>query len=359
MSFGYGYRWMPDHARRTTVECVPGGVMRKGRQMLGEVNRAIAVAFLFSGCIALLALALPLYIVIALDAVLASGTIETLVLAAPAIALALLAAVGLELARERCLARAGIWLGHMHGRHQLETGLRDGRTADEMTADAQALARVVEGLKGPHFRLLLDLPWLPLTVAAVALLHPALGGLLAGATVLTGLAALLQMRLTAASRAQAASSHAEAEAWRQAGAAGARTMTPDAVAAEWDSRDRGHVAAAWREGRRTALVRAAARLVLQLAQLGLWGLGAWLAMRGAISAVALVAAACLVHRCTSVLEAGLGSLGEITALRDAHRQLKRLATESPRPAVDAEPPAAHPHATVGPVRLVLVGGRAA
>lgn len=328
-------------------------IMRGARHMLWEVRRALALAFLFSGCIAVLALALPYYVAVILEATLRAGTIEPLVLMTAVVAVAMLMKIVLELARERTLHRAAIWLDHTLGRHLLEIGLRHGRLAADVESDARALALVRQALIGPLAPLLLALPWLPLVLAGLILIHPLIGAGVCAAV--AGVLVLIVLRgpLTATARARGAAALATAEMWRL------HPPTNGAVAAgqivgEWERAHRGHVAAAYAETRRTSLLVTLARLLLSATQLAVWAGGAWLVMHHGLSPVSLVVAGLLAHHAVALIDALLAGLGEVTAVHVAWARLvARTSTEA-----DAATPDWHAMPVGHALRLVAVDGQA-
>src|SRR5277367_6814800 len=156
----------------------------------------IAAAALFSCCINLLYLGSPLYMLQVYDRVMASGSRYTLVMLTVALALALVTMAALDAIRARVLVRCGVGFDARLS-VRLMTALIDRGARSGGARHAQLLRdldQLRQLLAGPAVHALFDLPWLPIYVAILCLLHPVLGLVaLAGAVVLLALAALNEL----------------------------------------------------------------------------------------------------------------------------------------------------------------------
>ena len=168
-----------------------------------EVERAfnlckasLLMILVLSFFVNLLALTVPLYLLHIYDHVLSSRSIETLVMLTLIVIVALAVHAILEALRRAMLARIGAWLDDRLQAPVLIAAVQSALRGDPAAA-AQAW-RDIGGLRtffgGTACTALFDLPWTPIFILAMILVHPLLGaiGLLAS-VVLFGLAMLNEM----------------------------------------------------------------------------------------------------------------------------------------------------------------------
>src|SRR4051794_33514382 len=150
-------------------------------------------AALFSCGINLLYLASPIYMLQVYDRVMSSGNHYTLVMLTVALLLALATMAALDMVRARVLVRCGVAFDAKLSL-RLMTALIDRGVATGSTKHAQLmrdLDQFRQFLTGPALHAIFDLPWMPIYVGVLCLLHPILGLVaLAGAVLLLGLAML-------------------------------------------------------------------------------------------------------------------------------------------------------------------------
>ncbi|MBS0564626.1 MAG: ATP-binding cassette domain-containing protein [Proteobacteria bacterium] len=319
--------------------------------LFGPCRPALTACALFSAFVNLLMLTGPLFMLQVYDRVLPARSSETLA----ALFLLVVFCFGLmavaDVARTRILARCAD-----HVRQML-----DGRVFPALLAlpadspggaaplrDIDALGRAIAA---PVTLAAMDLPWLPLFLGALCLLHPLLG-LVAGA----GGAALLLITWAAHGRVRALTRAAAAAALAADHAASQFVLRPDEVAA---FALQAPAAGRWQECRRLAglaearladtagLATAATRAARLLLQSAMLALAAWLCLRGEVSAGAMSAASILTGRALSPLEALIGGWPLAERGLSAWRRLSAL--EGPVP-----PPAAASTSSIPP-RLSVQG----
>lgn len=317
--------------------------MRTSRRMLKQVRRALFAAFLFSGCINVLMLATPLYILQIFETVVPLGSLDTLVLLSVMVAAALLTSAALETARDTILLRSAYWLDHELGHYILENGVRLATPGPDMRQDAAALERFRGFLASPAIVPLFDAPWTPVFLLALFALNPMIGlvGSLCAAFLV--IFSVLLSSATARAEGERGRSAERSQQWWQtitanAQLAGALGLARGA-ADSWEVSNRAQVSAGYSIGKRTAFLRAMSRLVRISAQVALYGCGALLVIRGEIGPGALVAAAILMARALSPLEGLVGSIRAIQAATAGYRRLASLPPDAvtPRIAVAGNP----------------------
>ncbi len=309
--------------------------MRTSRRLLSQVRRAMFLAFLFTAGSNVLLLATPLYTLQIFDTVVPSGSIETLIALTVIAAGALLAMAIIDTCRDWILLRAGLWLDHILGRFVLENGLSLESSAVDMRADAVALANFRNVLTTGGLGPLLDLPWVPVSLAILWLLNPALGLLATAVAVIMVLAAVVMTLVSDRTQSEAHSARERAEQWwsqvvRDPQLAGALGLTHGA-AAHWERYNRTHVACAYASGKRVSLIKAIVRAVRVGCQLGCYGLGAWLVIGGELAAGALIAGVIVLSRMMSPLEQLVSGFRNIKTALQAYRRLSALPAEAVLP----------------------------
>jgi PrtD family type I secretion system ABC transporter len=253
------------------------------------------VIFIFSIFINLLKFASPLFLLHVLDRVLASRSIETLVMLTIATLMAILTAVSLEAVRRRMLARWGIWIEQRFGEVLLERSLNQAQTIDFATArqslsDLSTLRSFVTS-KAAAF---IDIIWAPLFFIGVYLIHPLLGIITLVAVGVLVLAGIIQELISRTSRRSARQASGAAGqivlgAERNIETVGALSMSANvidkwrrSVGIHHDERDRSEASAAF-----YAMVRRGIGMFLRII---LIAVGIWLVIQNALTIGGMFAA---------------------------------------------------------------------
>ncbi len=301
---------------------------------------------MFSSLIAALYLAPSLYMMQVYDRVMTTGGLTTLVFVSLILVAALATLAGLETVRQRLLARASLRLDRQLAPRLVRAGLSPA-TPPELGAAAPAAGandpRARQSLRelevfraafsGPAATALLDAPFAPLFILVCALVHPAIGALALGGCALLVAAALLNERAVGASVRAAADAapraHAALEA-DQAGAQAARAMgMTDALAA----RALAARAALSDDMTRTAFVSAGYAGLIRFVRLGLQsaalGLGAYLAVRGAISPGSVIAGSILAGRAFAPMEQIVQAWRQVGQSRSAYHAVSDALNAAP------------------------------
>jgi ATP-binding cassette subfamily C protein len=313
-------------------------------------------AALFSFCINLLYLGSPLYMLQVYDRVLASGSRYTLVMLTVALVLALAAMAALDAIRARVLVRCGVGFDARLSTRLMtaliDRGARSGgvRRA-ELLRDLDQLRQL---LAGPAVHALFDLPWLPIYVAILCLLHPVLGLIaLAGALGLLALAALNELvtgrTLRRANDAASRSYGVTDAALRNAEVIQAMGMQAGLLARWRQDRDEMLFCQAVASDR-NATVTALTKFTRLLLQSLILGAGAWLALDRAVTPGVIFAGSLLMGRALAPIEQLVGAWKLLVSARQSYRRVRELLIAEPdRAPAMALPP---PHGRLSVERLV-------
>jgi PrtD family type I secretion system ABC transporter len=302
------------------------------RNDLREALAASASAFgsvgIFSCCINLLMLVVPLYMLQVYDRVLMSRSEDTLLMLTILVLGLLLANATLELVRARVMVRIssslddrlnGILFSAMH-RARLRGG---GDQGAQPLRDLDALRTF---LTGSGLIAFFDAPWMPVFIAVVFMFHPLLGIIaLCGAAVLFVMAVLNEVAtrstLRDATRESLQAQGYAAAALRNGEVIEAMGMLP-ALRRRWLAlHERGiafQAVASDRAGALTAVVK----FLRPLLQVAMLGVGAVLAIEGEITPGVMVAGSIIMGRALAPVEAAIGGWRGFVAARGAYGRLK-------------------------------------
>jgi PrtD family type I secretion system ABC transporter len=302
---------------------------KAGEKLTGGFRGVFLFLFGISGIINVLALTGAFYMMQIYDRALTSGSIPTLI-AISALAIGLYFFQGLfDIIRAQILIRIGSKLDRKvaPAAHQVAIDMpRFGFS----TAEALARGRDVDtvrgflGSQGPMA--LFDLPWVPLFLAFVYMLHPLLGLLtLGGAVVLTCLTILTEIltrKLSTATheayiqRNSIADSNARnSECLRAMGISG-RALRRFAAANEE------HLDLQTRTNDISGTFGAISRVLRMILQSAVLGLGAYLTIQGSLSAGAIIAASVASARALAPIDLAIGNWKNVVAARSAFDRLK-------------------------------------
>lgn len=336
---------------------------RKNLSELTKGFRSIVVfLFVVSGLINILALTGSLYMMQIYDRALTSGSVPTLiVLSTLAIGLYLFQGC-FDVIRSQVLVRVG-------ARLDKKIAPMAHRVAIDMprfgfsTSEALERGRDVDtvrgflGSQGPAA--LFDLPWMPLYLAFIYFLHPLLGALtFAGAiflAILTVISEVLTKRLSASTRkaAIARNSIADSNA-RNAEVLKAMGFSGRAVS-RFNEANGEHLELQTRTNDISGTFAAISRVSRMLLQSALLGLGAYLTIKGELSAGAIIACSVASGRALAPVDVAIGNWKSFVAARMAYQRLRE--TVIALAAVD-EPmqlPAPHRSLHVDKVTIAIPG----
>jgi PrtD family type I secretion system ABC transporter len=302
----------------------------RGDAMLKQEFRGIGL-FLFwmSGVINILALTGSFYMLQIYDRALTSGSIPTLMaLSMLAIGLYLFQGV-FDIIRSQILVRIGA---------RLDTKLAPlaHKVAIDMPrfgfSSAEALERgrdvdTIRGFMGSQGPMaLFDLPWVPIYLLFVYLLHPVLGAVTLGGAVvlalLTILTELLSRRLSSAAQQAGIARNAIADSnTRNADILKAMGFADRAVA-RFNAANGEHLGLQTRASDIIGTFSALSRILRMLLQSALLGLGAYLTIKGEMSAGAIIAISVASARALAPIDLAIGNWKGVVAARQALKRLR-------------------------------------
>ena len=297
----------------------------------------------FSMFVNLLMLTGPLYMLQVYDRVLASRSVATLVALTVLIA-GLYALMGvLDYARGRVAARMGAEFQSRLDAKVFESGLTRALMSGERGrpwSGLRDLEAVQRFMSSPVLFAIFDMPWTPVFIAAIFMFHPWLGWFAFAGLALLVVVSLLNQMLSRRSIEEAASASMSSDAFaetvrQQAEAVQALGMRP-AVLARWQKNRRealaANIASADVVNQFTTLSKTI-RFFLQSAMLGL---GAYVVIRGEMTAGAMIAGSILLGRALAPVEQVIGGWALVSRSYQGWARLNVLLAQSS--AADAPTP---------------------
>lgn len=303
------------------------------RKNLAELTRGfraiVLFLFLISGLINLLALTGSLYMMQIYDRALTSGSIPTLlVLSALAIGLYMFQG-GFDVVRSQILVRVGARLDKKIAplAHRVAIDMpRFGFSTSEALERGRDVdtVRGFLGSQGPAA--LFDLPWMPIYLAFIYFLHPLLGALtFAGAfvlTVLTIVSEIMTKRLHGSTRKAAVARNTIADS-NARNAEVIRAMGFGGRAVDRFNEANGeHLELQTKANDISGTFAAISRVLRMLLQSALLGLGAYLTIKGELTAGAIIACSVAAARALAPVDMAIGNWKGFVAARTAYERLR-------------------------------------
>lgn len=305
-----------------------GGATIAGTEPLAEAFRACRVHFIwaavFSALVNLLYLAPTIYMMQVYDRVVPTGGLTTLLLVTVVVVFALATLALLDWLRGRLLLRAGMRLDRLLTARILARVV-DLQGRQPQTQALREFDNVRGAVSGPGALALFDAPWTPLYLVVCFMVHPAIGILtLVGGAILLALAVLnerdsrprLRLAIQSANHAYSAQEGVAAQA-EVVRALGMKASSIARQIAQRDSATLNYADAQLTGGKYSGAIKF---LRLSLQSLAL-GLGALLAVRGEISAGAIIAASVLLSRAVAPIELLVGSWPALVQARTSWTSL--------------------------------------
>lgn len=295
--------------------------------------RPFALAALFSSAINLLYLSSPLYLMQVYNRVLVSENTTTLLLLTLILAAALGAMGLIDTARSQLLIRCGVRLDAAVSGRVLEALVRHS-ARQGYGANAQALRDLDQFrgfVTGPGIHFAFDLPWIPIYLLLLFVIHPGLGALATVGAICLLLLAILNERITRASLRHAENAGNRAYGFtenilRHSDVVMAMAMQPSIARTWYGSRDT-MMAEQAAASDRNAVVSSAIRFARLLLQALMLGLGAWLAIRDQILPATIFAASIIMGRALVPVEQAVGTWRQFNEARQGYRRVRALLGE--------------------------------
>ena len=294
---------------------------------LSQVRTAMLAVAIFSFAMNMLMLASPLYMLQVYDRVLVTGHLETLVLLTLLTGGALLVLGLLDMVRNTIMSRTACWLNDRLSAVIIAGSVRARLVGDMAgTQPLRDLGQVQSFLSSQGSSALFDLPWTPIYLFLIWVLHPMLGAFaLVAAIVLAALGMLNEimtrkMSLVASTSQIQALQHADMTI-RNAEVVRAMGMLPGLSERFRTSNDQ-FLRASSIAGQRSATIIGITKFVRLFVQSATLGLGAYLVLRGSSTGGVMIASSILLGRALAPVEHLMAIWRNLGQTRIAFARLK-------------------------------------
>jgi PrtD family type I secretion system ABC transporter len=308
------------------MSAVPGRATQI-TQSLRSCRSYFVMVGAFSGVVNILQLTVSIYMMQVFDRVLATRNLDTLLYLTLLASFALVILAVLEFCRGVVMQRVAAWI---------EARVAPEGFARAIEAQLRGLPYRMEALRdlglcrgflgSPGMLALFDVPWVPIYLAMIFVLHPLMGGIALGGALLLLALALANEALTAKALRQSGlamlQGHRRAEAVaRNAEVIDSMGMMP-VLTARWR---RAHLEAQSPQDQaadRAAACLALTKLLRLLLQLAVLGVGAWLVLQQQLTSGASIAASIVMGRALAPVEQVVGGWKQLVQARQALRRLQ-------------------------------------
>lgn len=303
-----------------------------GRGMAACRRNFVTVA-IFSFCVNLLILAMPIYLFQLSDRVYTSRSVDTLIMLTVVVVGAVAVHVFLDMMRRFILMRVAVEVEAKMGAPVLSAAARasqNGSSREFQTlSDLQQLRSFITG---PVILMMFDVPVAPVYLAATYLIHPHLGAIVAGTGALLFVIAMINQKLTAVPFVQAntfatrANLAADAMA-RNAHVMNAMGMIPEGVLI-WGRETAASLKAQISAQDRNIFMAAISKFGRLSTQVGILGWGAWLSLHDELTGGMVIAASIIASRALAPVEGTIEGWRNFIQARSAYSRIKTLLQNS-------------------------------
>lgn len=310
---------------------------------LRAMKRALIFVFIFSFAVNMLSLLMPLYTLQVFDRVFTSRSIDTL------LALTLVMLVGYVFYGALYAIRAGVvariveWLERSLAPQLLQVSIyQAAQTATPLAGQHQRDLINIKNFISGGTPTLMDIPWSALFVLVIYMINPLLGTMsVAGIIILTS-AAILNEYATRKPLMRASEKQVESTLYadllgRTADAIQGMGMN-ETVTARWREQLESGLNLQDMAQQRSAIIMGFSRSVRMLLQLGVIGIGAYLALNNQISAGGLIACSILMARVLAPFEGTIMLWKQFIGARDSYQRLHNLLRAMALPQGDTKMP---------------------
>lgn len=307
-----------------------GASLKKG---VAAVRRNLGVVFVLTCATNLLILAIPIYLFQISDRVLTSRSVDTLIMLTVVIVGAVALQAALDAVRRFILMRTAVEVAAQLGAPILSAAAHaslsgSGREYQTLGDLQQLRGFLVSGTLISF----LDVPFAPLFMLAIFLVHPHLGTIVAITALILLVIAMINQRVTSQPFALATAAQSRANLHldsmtRNSQVINAMAMIPEAVSI-WGRDTAASLTAQVRAQDRNIVSAAVSRGVRLLTQVAMLGWGAYLALEGEITGGMVIAASIIAGRALAPVEGAIEGWHAFLLTRSAYERIVRLLTTS-------------------------------
>ncbi|SLM30357.1 Alkaline protease secretion ATP-binding protein AprD [Desulfamplus magnetovallimortis] len=287
-------------------------------------------AALFSLFINILALTFPVYMLAIYDRVLSSYSMPTLMTITVAAIFALVVNAMLVFLRSRLLVMAGVDIDHTLASPVFAEMLKDSCSLQKSgySAGLRDVNILRNYLGGNAIFALFDMPWVPIYLLFVFMVHPILGMISTGGVFLVFLLGITQELLTRKRLEKANSINAGAGNFttlclRNSESIGSMGML-EAAQDRWSTLNDEVIALQTRASNAAGFLQAISQSFRMGMQVIIYGVGAWLTLKNQCTAGVMIAASIIMGRALAPVDQAMATWKQTLEARSAYNRLKEL-----------------------------------
>jgi len=326
---GSGGRGNPNFHRRSGPEDF-GSALRQG---IAAIRGNMVFVMILTCATNLLILAIPIYLFQIADRVLTSRSLDTLIMLTVVIAGAVIFHAIFDAIRRFMLMRTAVEVAARLGAPVLSAAAHASLHGTGREYQTLGDLQQVRGfLTSGTLISFLDIPFAPLFILAIFLVHPHLGMIVVVTALLLMVIALINQRLTSKPFAEAnlaqsrANMHLDSMS-RNSQIINAMAMIPEAVRI-WGQDTAKSLTAQVRAQDRNVMTAACSRALRLLTQIGMLGWGAYLAIGGEITGGMVIAASIIAGRALAPIEGSIEGWNSFLLSRAAYGRIVTLLSSS-------------------------------
>lgn len=300
------------------------------KQFLQRWFKYLLFAGFFSLFINLLYLTFPIYMMAIYDRVLSSYSVPTLITITIGAITALIVLGGLDLLRSRLLIKVGVDMDQALSRPVLAEMVRD-KVRIEPQGHSQGLADVNtlrNYFAGNAIFSLFDLPWVPIYLLIIFLIHPLLGMTATAGAVALLILGLLQEFLTRKRYQMAQAVSGQGRELANAGLRNAEVVSSMGMLTDlsqhWQRYNDENLRLQTKANRLGGALQSTTKSLRLCMQVIIFGVGAWLVIENQASAGVIIASSIIMGRALAPIEQGMATWKETVRARGAYRRLDNL-----------------------------------
>ena len=303
------------------------------REFLKKWRVYFIYGFFFSMFINVLQLTFSIYMLQIYDRVLSSYSMPTLMALTVAALLSLVVLAGLEFVRSRLLVRCGVSVDQSLSSDVLAEVLR--KSALGGSTSGQATLKDVNALRnffaGNAIFAIFDAPWIPLFLAVIFFLHPMLGMVATVGAVLIVIFALINEKVTNKPLSAANVVNGFSMRFVETARIDARTVQSMGMGGNVQRRWQGFndtvTKLQTQASRQAGLVTVLSSWLRQAMQVLIYGVGAYLTLRGESTAGSMIAASIIMGKALGPVQVGVASWKSVVEARGAWQRLDTMMKE--------------------------------
>jgi PrtD family type I secretion system ABC transporter len=302
------------------------------QRALRACRKQFILVGVFSGVVNLLQLTTSIYMMQVFDRVLASRILDTLYYLSLIAIVATLVLALLEAVRGQVMQRLAAWVEQRVAPEGFVRALESALRGRPYRMEALRDLAVCRGFLGSAGALsLYDVPWVPIYLGFIFMLHPVMGFIaLAGAVILFGLTLTSELstsKLLREANTAAMNTQRRAESiTRNAEVIDSMGMLP-AVIGQWRESVAAMTVPQQRAADRIAMLVAATKFFRLAVQIAILGVGAYLVLQQELTSGASIAGSIIMGRALAPVEQLIGGWKQLVQARQSFRRLQAFLTQ--------------------------------